>query len=52
MTGEIAQTAAAGSMVLVAAAYMGRRWWKTIAAARAPKDGPGCGAGCGCGDEH
>jgi hypothetical protein len=52
MSADLVQTAAAGSIVLGAALYVGRRWWKTVSAARAPKDGPGCGAGCGCGDEH
>jgi hypothetical protein len=52
MSAEVVQTAAAGSIVLSAAVFVGRRWWKTISAARTPRDGPGCGSGCGCGDEH
>ena len=33
-----------------AALYVGRRLWRTVAAARASRRGDGCGAGCGCGD--
>ena len=36
-------------IVLAAAAYTGRRLWKAVAAARAPKGG-GCDSGCGCED--
>ena len=35
-------------IVLSAATYTGRRLWKAVAAARAPKGG-GCDSGCGCG---
>ena len=33
-----------------AAFYVGRRLWRTVAAARASRRGDGCGTGCGCGD--
>ena len=33
-----------------AAFYVGRRLWRTVAAARASRRGDGCAAGCGCGD--
>jgi len=34
-------------LVLTAVAFVGRRVWRTIAAARAPKSA-GCASGCGC----
>ena len=34
-------------IVLTAVAFIGRRAWRAIAAARAPK-GAGCDSGCGC----
>jgi FeoB-associated Cys-rich membrane protein len=34
-------------IVLSAAGFVGRRVWRAIAAARAPK-GNGCDTGCGC----
>ncbi len=34
-------------IVLSAAGFIGRRVWRTVAAARAPKGG-GCDTGCGC----
>lgn len=37
-------------IVSAAAFYVGRRLWRTVAAARASRRGDGCGAGCGCGD--
>ena len=37
-------------VVAGAAFYVGRRLWRTIAAARASKSGDGCASGCGCGD--
>lgn len=45
------QTAIVALVLLAAAVYLGRRGWATLAAARRPKEGPGCGSGCGCGDE-
>ncbi len=36
-----------GLLVLGAAAFITRRMWLAIAAARAPK-GAGCDSGCGC----
>ena len=33
-------------LVLAAAAYVGRRLWRTLRPART--DAPGCDAGCGC----
>ena len=37
------------AIVGAAAAYVGRKIWRTLAAARAPKgSGPGCGGDCGC----
>ena len=35
------------AIVLGAALFIGRRIWRTIASARAPKGG-GCDSGCGC----
>lgn len=49
MGGETIQALAVGAVVLAAAAYMARRGWRMLAAARAPKDQGGCGGGCGCG---
>ena len=37
-------------IVGAAAFYVGRRLWRTVAAARASRRGDGCGSGCGCGD--
>ena len=37
-------------IVGAAAFYVGRRLWRTVAAARASRRGDGCGAGGGCGD--
>jgi hypothetical protein len=52
MTPQLTQTLIAVCLVAFAALFIGRRWWKTVSAARTPKDGPGCGSGCGCGDGH
>ena len=41
------QTIIALSLVAVAVAYVGRRAWNTMAAARAKK-AAGCGDDCGC----
>ncbi|HYH79961.1 MAG TPA: hypothetical protein VEX86_09185 [Longimicrobium sp.] len=51
MDAQMMQTLLAGLIVLAALAYVGRRAWRTLAAARTPKggDGPGCGSDCGCG---
>lgn len=46
------QTLIVFALILAAAGYLLGRWRKTLALARAPKDGPGCGGGCGCGPEH
>jgi len=45
------QSLLVGLIVLAAAAYVGRRVWRTLVLARAPKDAAGCGDGCGCGEE-
>lgn len=37
-----------GAIVLAAAAFIARRVWRAISAARAPKGGAGCDSGCGC----
>ena len=37
-------------IVAAAAFYVGRRLWRTVAAARASRRGDGCASGCGCGD--
>ena len=42
-----AQTIIVLLVVLGAAAYIGRRAWRTVRAARGGDDA-GCGAGCGC----
>ena len=38
-------------VLIVASAlfFVGRRAWRSMAAARKPKSGSGCGSGCGCG---
>ena len=41
------QTLIAALIVALAAAYVGRRAWNTMAAARAKKNA-GCGPDCGC----
>jgi hypothetical protein len=53
VSGELIQTLLVGSIILAAAAYVGRRWWKTLALARTPKrdGGSACGPGCGCSPE-
>lgn len=50
MSAMSAQTLIVLLIVAAAAFYMGRRFWRTIAAARASKRGDGCATGCGCGD--
>lgn len=47
MTGSLVQTLLVLLIVGGAAFYVGRRLWRTIAAARASK-GEACGVGCGC----
>ena len=42
-----AQTLIVILIVLAAVAYIGRRAWRTVRAARGGDDA-GCGAGCGC----
>ncbi|HET6229145.1 MAG TPA: hypothetical protein VFE05_03640 [Longimicrobiaceae bacterium] len=50
MSGQAAQSLAAGGIVLAAAAYVGSKWRRTLLSARGgKKDGPGCGSDCGCG---
>lgn len=49
MDAQLLQTLAAGLIVLAAAAYAGRRVWRTVASSRAPKQDGGCGGDCGCG---
>lgn len=50
MDGTLVQTLLAGAIVLGALAFVARRAWRTVAAARAPKSGGACGsADCGCG---
>ena len=48
MDAQMLQTLVVGLIVLAALAYVGRRAWRTLAAARTPKGG-GCGGDCGCG---
>lgn len=52
MDAQMMQTLVVGLIVLAALAYVGRRAWRTVAAARTPKGGAGaggCGSDCGCG---
>ena len=50
MDSQMLQTLVVGLIVLAAAFFIGRRAWRTVAAARAPKGGDGgCGSDCGCG---
>jgi hypothetical protein len=50
MDSQMLQTLVVGLIVLAALFFVGRRAWRTVSAARAPKgDGPGCGSDCGCG---
>ena len=52
MDAQMLQTLVAGVIVLVAAFFIGRRAWRTVSSARAPKGGDGgggCGSDCGCG---
>ncbi len=50
MDSQLLQTLIAGVIVLAAAFFIGRRAWRTVSAARAPKGGDaGCGGDCGCG---
>lgn len=44
------QTLMVALIVAVAAGFMLRRGLRTLAAARAPRDG--CGSDCGCGPRH
>ena len=49
MEAEVVQTLIVLLVVAGAAFYVGRRMWRTVAAARATRrDAAGCGAGCGC----
>jgi hypothetical protein len=48
MESSLLQTLLVGLIVLAALAFVGRRAWRTLAASRAAKDGPGCGGDCGC----
>ena len=43
------QTAIAAALVLLAALYVGRRVWGTVAKGRRRRNDAGCGDGCGCG---
>jgi len=49
MTDFSLQTLLVFAIVAAAALYVGRRVWRTVAAARRSK-ADGCGTGCGCGD--
>ncbi|HSU13928.1 MAG TPA: hypothetical protein VLK66_07520 [Longimicrobium sp.] len=52
MDSQLLQTFIVGLIVLAAAFFIGRRAWRTVSAARAPKGGSGgtgCGSDCGCG---
>jgi hypothetical protein len=51
MDAQMMQTLVVGMIVLFALAYVGRRAWRTVSAARGPKGGDagGCGSDCGCG---
>ena len=49
MDAQLLQTLVVGLIVLAALFFVGRRAWRTVSAARAPKGGPGCGSDCGCG---
>ena len=42
------QTLIVVAIVAVAALYVGRRAWRTLAAARARRGAGGCDVGCGC----
>ena len=45
------QSVLVGLIVAGAAAFSGRRLFRTMASARRKDDG-GCAGGCGCGDKH
>ena len=47
MSGALVQTLLVALLVLGAAAYLGRRAWRAMAAARRPAGGAACGSGCG-----
>ena len=50
MDGGLVQSLAVALIVLAAALFLGRRAWRTVAAARRASAAAGCGAdgGCGC----
>lgn len=48
----VLQGAVVALLLAAALAYLGRRGWRLLAAARQPKADAGCGGGCGCGDGH
>ena len=52
MSGALVQTLLVALLVLGAAAYLGRRAWRSVAAARRPAGGAACGSGCGCGTDE
>ena len=52
MSGALVQTLLVALLVLGAAAYLGRRAWRAVAAARRPAGGAACGSGCGCGTDE
>lgn len=50
MDSALVQTLLAGAIVLGALAFVARRAWRTVSAARTPKGGSACGGpDCGCG---
>lgn len=48
---RVAEPIIIGLILLGAALFLGRRLWRAVVAARAPK-GHGCDAGCGCDSAH
>jgi len=48
VSGALLQTLIALALVLGAAAYLGVRVWRTVAAARRGRGAAGCATGCGC----
>ncbi|HYD52940.1 MAG TPA: hypothetical protein VEA99_09945 [Gemmatimonadaceae bacterium] len=43
------QTLVVIAILGVAALYLGRKVWTSLAGVKKAKDEPGCGSGCGCG---
>lgn len=49
MSAMLLQTITVAAILTLAGAYLARKLWLSLRAARAAKKGGACGGGCGCG---